>query len=82
MTDAPLHIWALDLDSKNRPFQAHLITAIAKGRYGEIRYSACGRDYTAHTHPRGWWTSHAGRFGMLERDTHCGREIVAEWAER
>lgn len=77
-----LHLWALDLDGQNRPFQAHLITAIGLGPNGEERFSDCGRSYTRGTHPRGWWSSRAGELPLQEQHVHCGRELVAESAGR
>lgn len=76
------HSWALDLDGEQRPVGAHLIVAVARERFGEVRVCACGRRYTAGTHPRGWWGSLAGELPLPDYDIRCGADLVAEWAER
>jgi len=71
------YLWALDLDEKDRPWQAHLIVKSEDGQFGEIRTGACGQTFTAGTHPRGWWSTEDGNLPLSgAHDIHCGREIV------
>ena len=71
-------LWALDVDSDNRPYRAHRIIDTGgdgAGRVGEVRTAACGIRFTAGNHPRGWWWTADGRLPLGGPDCiHCGGE--------
>ncbi len=79
------NLWALDLkpfpwpDGPLQPVQAHLIVMARREQHrGETRIAACGREFTAGTHPRGWWGSRWGSLPLRDHAIHCGAEIVQE----
>lgn len=78
------HLWALDLSPVYRggpemPVYAHLIVRQYDGGFrGEVRVAACGREFTAGTHPKGWWSTRLGCFPLQERSVHCGQDQIRE----
>lgn len=81
VTDDP-NLWAMDFESMRPggpewPVYAHLIIRRYDGGFlGEVRVGACGREFTAGTHPRGWWGTQAGRFPLQEHAIHCGHDQI------
>ena len=81
---ADSHMWALDLqpfptpDSPMRPVGAHLIVSAHDGGFrGQVRVSACGREFTFGTHPRGWWSTRQGNLPLQAHAVHCGADLLA-----
>ena len=66
------NVWALDLDEKTRPILAHLITRTYNDQRGEVRVAACGEEFTAGTHSRGWWSTEGDRVPLQDHAIHCG----------
>ena len=65
--------WALDLDGQLQPWRAHrIIRTELLPHIGEVRWSACGRSFTAGTHLHGWWDCLEGRLPLSEQHIHCG----------
>lgn len=76
LNDAGEVMWAIDLDGTGRwPEAAHQIVSAYRDRRGEVRVSACGREFTEGTHPRGWWSSPPGKAPMA--DIHCHADLTA-----
>ena len=77
------HLWAMDLGPVYRggpdmPVGAHLIVRRYDGGFrGEVRVAACGQEFTAGTHPRGWWGTKQGNLPLQEHAVHCGRDLIA-----
>lgn len=74
------YLWAMDVAEsgpyRGHPVYAHLIVRVEQGRFGEIRHGACGRTFTAGTHPRGWWSTKPGNLPLQEHAVHCGSDIA------
>lgn len=76
------NLWALDMGPMHPggpdwPLLAHLIVSRHDDHLrGEVRTSACGREFTVGTHPRGWWSTRAGNFPMQDHAIHCGQDQV------
>jgi hypothetical protein len=81
MSDDP-NLWAMGLSpmypgGPALPTSAHLIVRRFDGGFrGEVRVAACGIEFTAGTHPRGWWSTRSGRLPLQDHAICCGREIV------
>ena len=68
-------LWALDLDERGDPAQAHRIVAMeAQAQGPEVRVTACGLRLDMFTHPRGWWRVKAGRMPLQDLYVHCGKD--------
>jgi hypothetical protein len=75
------NLWALDLEQDQlgrlHPWRAHLIVRTEHDRFGETRTAACGEQFTAGTHPRGWWSTRSGNLPLSgPDDIHCGKDQV------
>lgn len=68
-------IWATDQDGDGWPVLAHEIVRVEdEGSQDERRWSACGREYTAANHPRGWQWCQPGELPLSgPYDIHCRR---------
>jgi len=83
------NLWALDLapfpyaGCPEQPVAAHLIVYCRKERYrGEVRVAACGKQFTAGTHPRGWWGTRWGNLPLQDHAVHCGHGLIREQSGR
>ena len=77
VTDGERRTWALDLGpvyrgGPDQPIRAHLIVRTETSSEGKVRWSECGRRFTAANHPRGWWTTDGERLPLQEQHVHCG----------
>jgi hypothetical protein len=77
------NLWALDIAEsgrwRGRPVGAHLIVAARHEPFrGEVRVAACGEEFTAGTHPRGWWGTRWGRLPLQGHAVHCGADLIKE----
>jgi hypothetical protein len=76
------NLWALDLapmylGGREQPVLAHLIVAIRQESHrGEVRTAACGREFTAGTHPRGWWGTNGRNLPLQDHAIHCGADLA------
>jgi hypothetical protein len=78
------NLWAMDLepcpepDGLMQPVRAHLIRSSYTDARGEVRVSACGKEFTAGNHLRGWWGSGLGRLPLQDHAIHCGLGVIVE----
>jgi hypothetical protein len=76
-------IWATEQDGEGWPVLAHEIVRVEDGGEGgrqERRWSACGREFTAVNHPRGWQWCAPGELPLSgPHDIHCqAQEVTGE----
>jgi hypothetical protein len=71
-------LWAMDLapvypGGPYQPVLAHRIVSTRQEQYrGEVRTSACGQEFTAGTHPKGWWSTPGDDLPLQRPYVHCG----------
>lgn len=77
-------LWALDLQPTHpggprMPVLAHRIVSARQEQYrGEVRVSACGQEFTAGTHPQGWWSTKVGNLPLQSHAVHCGADSAPD----
>lgn len=77
LTASGEYLWAMDLAENQWPVAAHLIGRVEQGKFGEVRWSECGRSFTSGTHPWGWYSTRPGELPIAGHAVHCGRETAA-----